>query len=68
MPIKRSNANAIHGMNFSNALKAEASHGLAYETEYVIAGKRSDRENLEEVVKKLVLLRFAADYVYLLTD
>lgn len=54
--------------NFSNALKAEASHGLAYETEYVIAGKRSDRENLEEVVKKLVLLRFAADYVYLLTD
>lgn len=41
---------------------------LAYELEYIISGNKSDRENLESVVQKLVLLRDAADFAYLMTD
>lgn len=54
--------------NFSNACKENKSGGMAYELEYVIAGKGSDKENLESVAKKLALLRFVADYAYLQTD
>jgi hypothetical protein len=42
--------------------------GLAYGVEYVIAGKRSDRENLKKVVHELLLIREAVNYAYLLTD
>lgn len=38
---------------------------LDYELEYILAGKSSDKENLETVVKKLVLLRFVPNYIYL---
>jgi hypothetical protein len=41
---------------------------LDYELEYILAGKSSDKENLEVVVKKLMLLRFVSDYAYLKTD
>ena len=30
---------------------------LQYELEYILSGKRSDRDNLKEVIKKLLLLR-----------
>jgi hypothetical protein len=42
--------------------------GLAYGVEYVIGGKRSDRENLKKVVNELLLVREAVNYAYLLTD
>lgn len=35
---------------------------LDYEVEYILEGKGSDRENLEAVAKKLLLLRFAPNY------
>ena len=41
---------------------------LAYETEYIIAGKSSDKENLEAVLFRIFLIRMAMNYAYLLTD
>lgn len=41
---------------------------LAYETEYIIAGKSSDKENLEAVLFRMFLIRMALNYAYLLTD
>ena len=39
-----------------------------YETEYLLGGKASDRENLEAVLGKMILLRLPVNYGYLLTD
>ena len=36
--------------------------------EYILEGKESDQQNLEVVVKKLLLMRSGANYLYLLTD
>ncbi len=41
---------------------------LDYELEYILAGKGSDKENLETVAKRLVLLRFVPNYIYLQTS
>lgn len=48
-----------------NLLKTE---GLQYELEYVIAGESSDKENLNEVTKKLLLLRMVTNYTYVIRD
>lgn len=52
----------------SYATDSTDAKGMAYEIEYIIAGKGSDRENLEAVVKKIVLLRFVPNYAYIQTD
>ncbi len=54
--------------HFSNKLKPAEDKAIAYETEYLIAGKESDRENLESVLSKLLFVRFGINYAYLLTD
>lgn len=54
--------------NFSNACEDKESGGMAYEVEYVIAGKKSDKENLEAVAKRLAIFRFTVNYIYLQTD
>ena len=41
---------------------------LQYELEYILSGKRSDRDNLKEVIKKLLLLREGCNYVYCVSD
>lgn len=41
---------------------------LDYELEYMIAGKSSDQENLESVVNRILLIREAANLIYLLGD
>ncbi|MBR5420497.1 MAG: hypothetical protein IK115_05045 [Lachnospiraceae bacterium] len=41
---------------------------LKYETEYVIAGKDNDRDNLESVAFKLFLLRGTSNTVYFFSD
>lgn len=51
-----------------NYLEPKVSGGLSYGEEYVIAGKASDRENLEYVVKELLLVREIANFAYLATD
>ncbi len=42
--------------------------GLAYETEYLIAGEESDQANLAAVASQLLLLRGAANLLYLMQD
>ena len=41
---------------------------IRYEMEYLIAGRDSDIRNLEAVVNRIILLRYAANYAYILTD
>ncbi len=48
--------------------KGAATHALEYELEYCIVGKESDRENLEQVVKELLLLREAGNFATILKD
>lgn len=54
--------------HFTKVPDTEKTGVLDYEVEYIIAGKDSDRENLEEVVKKLMLLRFVPNYLYIQSD
>ena len=46
----------------------EKSGRLDYEVEYLIAGKASDKQNLQQVLERILLLREAANFVYLQTD
>ncbi len=41
---------------------------LSYEIEYLIGGKKSDIENLRIVAERLLLIRLAANMLYLLND
>ena len=41
---------------------------LAYQCEYVLAGKAEDRENLKTVLERLLLLRFGMNFTYLLSS
>ena len=41
---------------------------LAYEFEYVVGGKESDKENLEAVVRRILLTREAANVVHIMMD
>lgn len=54
--------------HFSCAVDGEETEGLRYELEYLLKGKESDVENLEEVVQTLALLRAVPNYTYLQGD
>ena len=54
--------------HFSLFTDEEKTGALDYELEYILEGKPSDRENLEGVVKKLMLIRFVPNYAYIQTD
>ena len=41
---------------------------LKYQTEYILAGKSSDVENLQDIAYRLLAIRAAANIVYLITD
>jgi len=43
-------------------------HALKYETEYLLCANKSDRENLESTVRKILLLRMGMSIVYLVSD
>ncbi len=45
-----------------------ASTGLKYQVEYILGGKNSDRENLNSVAKKLLLIRQGVNMAYLIAD
>ena len=53
---------------FSDFTKIEEGGALDYELEYILAGADSDRENLEAVVHKMMMLRFVPNYLYIQTD
>lgn len=44
----------------------ESENRLSYQLEYVIAGKKTDRENLKAVVSRILAIREAANLAYLL--
>lgn len=55
--------------HFDSAVEEEESDGtLCYELEYLVAGENSDRENLNAVLKQLLMLRFVPNYTYLQQD
>lgn len=51
--------------HFSMATDNGQEGALDYELEYICAGKGSDKENLETVAKKLILMRFVPNYIFL---
>lgn len=48
--------------------KREGAHCLAYEMEYLLNGRKTDRENLENTVTRLAGLRLVMNMVYLYSD
>lgn len=54
--------------HFSSYSKVLEDRKLNYELEYLIGGGDSDKENLEEVLKKILWIRTGVNYVYLQTD
>lgn len=57
-----------YALRYTADYTEEGKAGLQYETEYLIAGKESDSENLAAVASELLLLRGAANLGFLLTD
>lgn len=53
---------------FANYFSEKHGHFLSYEMEYVACGKGSDWENLEGVLKRIMLMREASNVAYLLQD
>lgn len=51
--------------HFGHAVSEEDKGAMDYELEYLLAGKESDRENLEAVVNQLLLFRFVPNYMHL---
>lgn len=54
--------------HFSNHEGLLDNKKLDYELEYLIGGNGADKENLEEVLSKILLIRTGVNYVYLQTD
>ncbi len=50
------------------AQKGGQGHALEYELEYCVAGRGSDRENLENTVKELLLIREAGNFMTIIQD
>lgn len=53
---------------FADYLSPADEHTLSYEMEYVLGGKESDKDNLESVVNRLLLMREVANVSYILSD
>lgn len=54
--------------HFGHACKIQEEAKLSYEQEYLLCGKDSDRENLEQVLGNIANLRMVVNYAYLMTD
>ncbi len=53
---------------FNHVLEEKNEVGLSYEIEYILAGKGSDKENLESVINRLMIFREGVNYLYLHSD
>lgn len=53
---------------FSSYTDSKEEHFLCYEMEYVLCGKAAEWENLDAALERLLLLRWAANVAYLLSD
>lgn len=56
------------GSHLSSFVSPDDKAALAWQMEYVFAGKNSDRENLKKTVETLLLLREGANLLYLQKD
>lgn len=54
--------------HFQNVMEMSKKNTLLYEAEYLLGGKASDQENLTIVAEKILAIRMAVNYAYLLTD
>ena len=63
--MQKDTSNAGNG---ENKAEEDGNRSLAYEVEYIISGKSSDKENLEAALMKIFLVRMALNYAYLLGD
>lgn len=54
--------------HYGNYGKVQADHVLDYEMEYILEGKASDIENIEEVIKNLIKIREISNLAYLAKD
>lgn len=54
--------------HFPNYLSKEKEGKLDYQIEYLIGGKKSDKDNLKSVVRQLLLLREGMNYMYCVRD
>ena len=54
--------------HFGNYLDEKEETALKYEVEYMIGGKASDRDNLHDVIRKIVLLRSGLNMVSMFRD
>jgi hypothetical protein len=53
---------------FSSYTNVKDTHGLSYEIEYLIGGEDSDMENLKVVTDYLLMIRQAANMLYIFSD
>ena len=63
-------AGLIYASNCFNCLTKKVQKGTALELEmeYLIAGKTTDLENYRSVVNKIIVIRLACNFAYILTD
>ena len=54
--------------NFSCYTSEQTGEGLRYQVEYAIGGKDNDLDNLKSVLSKLLLIREASNFSYLMAD
>ena len=53
---------------FGDYRKPAQGHALAYEQEYILFGQERDRDNLERVIERLLLIREAANVSHIVAD
>ena len=69
--LEQAYSNLLYGeyaIRYTASYGGDGGAGLQYETEYLIAGEKTDRANLAAVATRLMLLRGAVNLGYLLTD
>lgn len=66
--IRRVLVNEYCAMHMKNYCSQEEGMGQQYGMEYLLGGKGSDRENLADTVKKLLLLREGMNLMHLFSD
>lgn len=59
---------AAHFLKFQTEQEGEDKDGIFYEQEYLLNGKRRDRDNLHQMVKKLTAVREGMNLLHILGD
>ncbi len=74
MPIKENSATDTFYLAqyiidyFPNFLSGDEGNGIKYQAEFAVAGKSTDSENLKSVLTRLLLIREALNYLYIMAD